>query len=407
MTPRRVVVTGLGLMTPLGCDIDSFFGNLVSGRSGISRHPDPAVRHEVGWVKDELRTSFSKLQMLDLDRVSQLSLLAAQQAVAQAALKGPLGESTGVFFGTGAGGIETMERAYGGYFGVRDPNQKLLTVLSAMPHAPASHVALRHGVRGECQTYSTACSSSAVAIGEAFRRVRDGYLDRALAGGGESMITPAVLASWSDMRVLCGSPEGGEGTGCRPFSADRCGFALAEGAAFVVLESLEGACDRGARPLAELVAYGVSNDGSHISRPSSRGQVLAMRRALEMARISPERIGYINANGTATLAGDVVETHAIKEVFGDHAHQLAVSSTKSAHGHLIGAAGAVEFIATLLAVDRQVAPPTTHWHARDPECDLDYVPGKGRPLREVSHVMTNSFGFGGNNASLILRRLER
>ncbi len=403
MKPRRVVVTGMGLMSPLGCTPERFFDKLIAGHTGIGRHPDPAIRQEVGWVREEVGGHFTRLQLLDLDRLSQLALMAAQQALDAAALPLPLGEQAGVFFGTGAGGVETLEHAFGGFFGRPDERQKLLAILSAMPHAPASQVALRHGALGECQTYSTACSSSAVAIGEAFRRIRDGYLDLALAGGGESMITPAVLSGWNDMRVLCDSPALSPGTGCRPFSADRSGFALAEGAGFVVLESLDGARERGARPLAELVAYGVSNDGSHMSRPHPRGQVQAMRRALHMAGIERESIGYLNANGTATLAGDVVETRAIKEVFGDHAHQLAVSSTKSAHGHLIGAAGVVEFIATLMALDRQVAPPTTHWAMRDPDCDLDYVPGTGRPMDGVSHMMSNSFAFGGNNVSLILR----
>jgi 3-oxoacyl-[acyl-carrier-protein] synthase II len=406
MKTRRVVVTGMGLLCPLGNSPGNFFDNLIAGATGIMRHPNPAVGKPVGMVRDDVACHFTKLQQLDLDRVSQLSLLAAQQALDMAGLVAPLGNEAGMFFGTGAGGIESIEQAYASFFGKGGDDHKLLTILSAMPHAPASQVAMRHGIKGECQTYSSACSSSAVAIGEAFRRVRDGYLDRAVAGGGESMLSPGVLDSWNSMRVLCDDPDAAPGTGCRPFSGDRCGFSLGEGAAFVVLETLEAARERGAPVVAEIVGYGVSNDASHMSRPQPQGQVLAMQRAMAMMRGKPQKIGYINANGTATQAGDVTETRAIKMVFGDHAHQTPVSSTKSAHGHLVGAAGVVEFIAALMALSRQVVPPTTHWASRDPECDLDYVPHVGRRVDNLTHVMSNSFAFGGSNASLIAQRIE-
>ncbi|MBC7438016.1 MAG: beta-ketoacyl-[acyl-carrier-protein] synthase family protein [Bdellovibrionales bacterium] len=406
MKTRRVVVTGMGLLCPLGNTPDSFFDKLIAGGTGIAPHPNPEVAKPVGMVQGEVAGHFTKLQQLDLDRVSQLSLLAARQALGMAGLVGPLGNDAGMFFGTGAGGIESIEHAYASFFGRGNDDQKLLTILSAMPHAPASQVAMRYGIRGECQTYSSACSSSAVAIGEAFRRVRDGYLDRAVAGGGESMLSPGVLDSWNSMRILCDDPESAPGTGCRPFSGDRCGFSLGEGAAFVVLETLDAARERGVRVVAEIVGYGVSNDASHMSRPQPQGQVLAMQRAMAMMRGKPHKIGYINANGTGTQAGDVTETKAIKMMFGDHAYQMPVSSTKSAHGHLVGAAGAVEFIAALMALTRQVVPPTTHWACRDPECDLDYVPQLGRQVQNLTHVMSNSFAFGGSNASLIAQKLD-
>ncbi|RYX88329.1 MAG: beta-ketoacyl-[acyl-carrier-protein] synthase family protein [Comamonadaceae bacterium] len=403
---HRVVVTGVGVICPLGHSSGEFFDRLVAGECGLGTHPDPAILRQVGVVRGDLAPHFTPLQLLDLDRVSQLSLLAAKQAVEMAGLQGPLGESAGVFFGTGAGGIQSMEQAYASFFGQLGGEQKLLTVLAAMPHAPASQVALRYGVKGECQTYSSACSSSTVAIGEAFRRIRDGELRFALAGGGESMLTPGVLHSWSSLRVLCDEPPQAPGTGCRPFSADRSGFALGEGAAFVVLESLAEVRARGAYAIAEITGYGVSNDASHISRPNPLGQVLAMRRALAMGRTKPHEVGYINANGTGTQAGDLTETNAIKMVFGDHAHQLAVSSTKSGHGHLIGAAGAVEFVASLMALTRQVVPPTANWTSRDAGCDLDYVPRIGRPVEGLSHIMCNSFAFGGNNAVLVAKAIE-
>ncbi len=408
MRARRVAVTGMGLVTPIGNSPDSFFDRLAGGHSGIGRHPDPSIDQAVGVVSHDLSRHFTALQRMDMDRVSLLSLLAAQQALDMSGLAGqaPLGETAGVFFGTGAGCIGSVEQAYAGYFGTGRRQSQLLPILSAMGHAPASQVALRFGIKGESQTYSIGCSSSAVAIGEAFRRIHDGYLDCAVAGGGESMLTPGVMKSWQALRVLCSDPPGAPGTGCRPFSADRSGFALGEGAGFVVLEEMEKARSRGAVVIAELAGYGVSNDACHLSRPQIQGQVLAMQRALEAGHVSPGRIGYINANGIGTHAGDVAETRAIKQVFGQKAWKIPVSSTKSAHGHLIGAAGAVEFIASLMALARQVVPPTTHWTCADPDCDLDYVPGTGRKVRGLKYVMSNSFAFGGTNASLVARRLD-
>jgi 3-oxoacyl-[acyl-carrier-protein] synthase II len=346
------------------------------------------------------------MQLLNIDRVSQLAMLAAKRAVADAGLEHPedLGENTGVYFGTGMGGAESTELAYAKFFNAGGEKKKLLTIPAAMTHAPASQVALAHGVRGECQTYSTACSSSAVAIGEAYRRIRDGHVTLALTGGAECVLTPGILDSWAAMRVLCSDPADAPGTGCRPFSADRTGFAIGEGAAVLVLENLDHARARRARALAEVVGFGVSNDATHITKPCPVGQALAMRRALDDARVGPADIGYINAHGTATRAGDVAETRAIKTVFDDKAYEIPISATKSAHGHLMGATGAVEFLAMVLALGEQCVPPTTHWTVPDPECDLDYVPGMGREIEGLEYALSNSFAFGGNNAVLIARR---
>ncbi len=408
MKQRRVAVTGMGLVTPVGSSPDSFFEKLVAGVSGIARHPDLSFAQPVGRVRCDLRRHFTALQLTEMDRVTQLSLLAAQQAVEMSGLaaRGPLGDTAGVFFGTGAGCIGSVEQAYAGYFSAGTRQSQVLPLLSAMSNAPASQVALRYGIKGESQTYTIACSSSAVAVGEAFRRIRDGYLDSAVAGGGESMLTPGVMRGWQAMRVLCSDPADAPGTGFRPFSADRNGFALGEGAGFVVLEALEHARQRGAHVIAELVGYGVSNDASHLSRPQIQGQVLAMQRALQCSRVLPGKIGYINANGIGTFAGDVAETRAIKAVFGQRAHRIPVSSTKSAHGHLVGAAGVVEFIASLMALNRQMVPPTTHWTSPDPDCDLDYVPHFGRPVSGLRYVMSNSFAFGGTSASLVARWID-
>jgi 3-oxoacyl-(acyl-carrier-protein) synthase len=278
-----------------------------------------------------------------------------------------------------------------------------------MTHAPASQIALDLGIRGECQTYSTACSSAAVAIGEAFRRIQHGYLTTAIAGGADCILMPGVLDSWLAMHVLCQSPADAPYAGCRPFSANRTGFAMGEAAGVLVLENLDAATARGATIIAELVGYGVSNDATHITKPNPAGQALAMRRALACAGIVPTDIGYINAHGTATGAGDVAETQSIKAVFGDHAYQLAVSSTKSAHGHCMGGTAAVEFIATVLALQNQMIPPTTHYDTPDADCDLDYVPHLGRAVpadKPLRYAASNAFAFGGNNAVLIAKRWE-
>ena len=403
--PNRVVVTGMGVLSPLGNSVNEFFANLVAGQTGIRHHPEKILPRTVGVVDFAPEQHFSKIQLLGLDRVSQFAIVAAGQAVNQAGLKAdaPLGDDVGVFFGTGAGGAESTEHAYAKYFNAGGEKKKLLTIPAAMTHAPASQVAIRFGVRGECQTYSTACSSSSVAIGEAYRRIRDGYLYCALAGGAECVLTPAILDNWMVMQVLCNDKSDVGGTGCRPFSADRTGFAIGEGAGMLILESLDAAQARGATILAEIVGYGVSNDAMHITKPNAAGQALAMQRALTDARIDARQIDHINAHGTATLAGDAVEMQSIKAVFGKHAYAIPVSATKSAHGHLMGATGVVELIATIQALQQQTVPPTTHWTTPDPDCDLDYVPGKGRPVQGLQYAMSNSFAFGGNNVALVAR----
>lgn len=407
----RVVITGIGIQSPLGRTGPEFFDRLCAGESGIRTHPDPAITFPVGWVDFDAHAHFSKMQLLNLDRVSQFGVVAALDAVRNAGLntEEALGEMTGVYFGTGAGGAESSEHAYAKFFGADGEKKKLLTIPAAMIHAPASQVALRLGVRGECQTYSTACSSAAVAIGEAYRRIRDGYIKIAITGGADCVLMPGILDSWSAMRVLCIDPadQGGEsGTGCRPFSAERTGFAIGEGAAVLVLETWEAAQARGIQILAEIVGYGVSNDASHLTKPNAAGQAMAMRSALTDAGLQPADIGYINAHGTATHAGDRAETQSIKTVFKDHAYCIPISATKSAHGHLMGATGAVELVATVMALQQQVVPPTSFYGKPDPECDLDYVPTKSRSVTDLNYALSNSFAFGGNNAALIVRRCE-
>lgn len=404
--PHRVVVTGLGVVSPLGNTASAFWQSLLAGQSGIRLLPDGEIDFPVGWVNFALQEHFTRAQINTIDRVALLSMTVAAQALEQAGLRavGRLGDDAGVYWGSGMGGADSLEQAYAKFFAAGGLRKKVLTVPAAMVHASGSQVALKYGVTGECQTYSTACSSASVAIGEAFRRIRSGQMKMAIAGGSECLLVPGVLDSWKAMHVLCKDPEDATGTGCRPFSADRTGFAMGEGAAALVLETVESAKARGITPICEIVGFGVSNDATHITKPNPVGQVLAMTRALKEAQIRPEQIGHINAHGTATQAGDVAETESIKTVFGEHAYSLAISATKSAHGHLMGATGAVEFVAMALALREQAVPPTTHWTTEDPLCDLDYVPHKSREINALTYALSNSFAFGGNNAVLIAKR---
>jgi len=274
-----------------------------------------------------------------------------------------------------------------------------------MNNAAASFISIERGLKGPCLTFSTACSSSSVAIGEAFRLIRHGYADVMLAGGMESPLTCGNLMSWESLGTLAVEAED-PSMSCRPFSRDRTGFVLGEGAAVVVLESLERARNRGARIYGELAGYGSTADAEHITKPSMEGQSRAIEAALVEAGMGPDEIDYINAHGTATKANDVIETQAIKKVFGPRAYAIPISSTKSMHGHLLGAAGAVEFIASILALQRGVVPPTATLTIPDPECDLDYVPGEARTNVNLKAVMSQSFAFGGTNAVLIVRTFE-
>ncbi len=398
---RRVAVTGIGLMTCVGETPDSFFRNLMEGVSGITGSPRLAPEHKVGCIAFDSSRHFSKIQLLSIDRVSQMAMVVADRALDDACLKLEDTTRCGVFLGTGMGGTESLENAYWNFFRA-EQKKRLLTVPLAMNHAPASQIAMRHGIHGECQTFSAACSSSSIAIGDAYRRIKDGYLDTVLAGGAECMLTPGSINEWQSLQVLA-TAQGEPSTGCRPFSKDRSGFHIAEGACIVVLEEMEGALRRGARILAEIVGYGVANDASHITKPDEGGQSRAIEAALRDAGVAPGDIDYVNAHGTATAVGDVVETRSIKRVFGERAYAIPVSSTKSSHGHAIGATGAIEFAASVLALRHKAVPPTAFWQERDPDCDLDYVPGKGRAVDGLKTVMSNSFAFGGNNAVLVAR----
>jgi 3-oxoacyl-(acyl-carrier-protein) synthase len=306
--------------------------------------------------------------------------------------------------GTGMGGAGTLEEGYLEVLTAGEPRVRPLSVLLGMNNAAASYISMEFGLRGPNITYSTACSSSAIAIGEAARQIRHGYADVMLAGGSEALLTVGVMKAWEALRTLALEDPAGPGASCKPFSRQRNGLVLGEGACVMVLENAERAAARGARIYGELAGYACASDACHISKPDAAGQARAIRAALADACMQPADIGYINAHGTATLVGDVQETRAIKEVFGSRAPNIPVSSTKSMHGHLMGATGAVEFMASILAMHHKAVPPTINLNEPDPECDLDYVPNVGRHDVPLDAVMSNSFAFGGSNAVLIARR---
>ncbi|MGZ5034483.1 MAG: beta-ketoacyl-[acyl-carrier-protein] synthase family protein [Usitatibacter sp.] len=406
---RRVAVTGLGVVSPLGNDRDSFFASLAAGRSGVrrleGRYPERGATRIGAPADFDAAGHFPAPKLRMLDRVSQFALVAAAQALEQSreALAGIDPRRAGVFVGTGMGGSETTDDGYHTLYAENSDRVKPYSVLMAMNNAAASWIGLEHGLQGPNLTYSTACSSSAVAIGEAARRIAAGEVDVMIAGGAEAPLTFGTLKAWEALKTLATEDPADPAATCKPFSKDRSGLVLGEGAAMVVLEERDRALARGAIILAEIAGYGLCTDASHITRPSVPGQARAMALALQDAGVGPREIGYINAHGTGTQANDSVETAAIKEVFGEHAYRIPISSTKSMHGHLLGAAGALEFVASVLAMQHRTIPPTLHLRVPDPECDLDYVAQGARRGIDMGAVLSSSFAFGGTNAVLVAR----
>ena len=409
---RRVAVTGLGIISPCGNTIDDFSFNLMAGKSGVRRIS--SAYSSLLSVKIAAEVDFNPLdyfikkQVSGMDRVNQFALAAASQAWkdSELSLDTKEKERAGVYIGCGMGGGNTIEDLYDQLFKHNADRVKPFTVLMVMNNASASRISIEYGLSGSCLTLSTACASSANAIGEAFRQVRDGYVDVMLAGGAEAFLTYGGFRSWESLRVLAVEDHEDPSKSCKPFSKNRTGLVLGEGAAMVVLEEMERAVRRGAPIYAELIGYGSTSDAGHITRSSLEGQARAMVEALKDAGLLPEDIDYINAHGTATQWNDLSETQAIKKVFDDYACKVPVSSTKSMHGHTMGAAGAIEFIVSLLAIKNQAVPPTINLDQPDPECDLDYVPNIGRKGVTVNAVMSNAFGFGGTNAALIAGKMK-
>jgi 3-oxoacyl-[acyl-carrier-protein] synthase II len=410
---RRVGVTGLGVISPCGNNIDDLSANIMAGKSGVRRISSEyanllsvRIAAEVDFDPSD---HFTKKQVSSLDRVNQFALAATSQAWKDSGLSLDTKEKerAGVYIGSGMGGGNTIEYLYDQLFRHNADRVKPLTVLMVMNNASASHISIAYGLSGPCLTISTACASSANAIGEAFRQIRDGYVDVMLAGGAEAFLTYGSFRSWESLRVLATEDPEDSSKSCKPFSKNRTGLVLGEGAGVLVLEEMERALSRGAPLYAEILGYGSTSDAFHITKPSFEGQSRGISEALKEAGISSEEIDYINAHGTATQWNDLLETKAIKEVFGDYAYKIPISSTKSMHGHTMGAAGAIEFIVSLLAIKHQAVPPTINLDQPDLECDLDYVPNVGRKGVKVNTVMSNSFAFGGTNAVLVAKKLER
>jgi len=340
------------------------------------------------------------------DRISLYALVAADLAIRDSRidLKAEDLGRFGVSTGTSLGGAISQEAAYSDIFVGGASRLSPFTLVKVMYNGPTAHIALRYALEGPCLTYSTTCSSSAVSIGEAMKQIRHGYADMMLAGGSEALFAYVSIKAWQALQVLAPPRSDNVAATCRPFSRDRNGTVLGDGAAFVMLEDLEHARARGAHIYGELAGYGVCNDSSHMTQPSVKAQTNAMRLALQDADMVPDSIDYINAHGTGTPLNDLTETEAVKDLFGTHATKLAMSSTKSMHGHLVGAAGALELLICTLAITRQEIPPTAHLEQADPRCDLDYVPLLGRPTR-VRAAMSNSFAVGGTASVLVIREL--
>lgn len=406
---RRVVITGLGVVSPIGDDPSRFMRALLEGRSGIgllSPELTDGLQGIVGAQANfDASRHFPTPHAAQLDRGSQMALVAAAQATRDAGLDDAdtQRDRIGVYWGTGMGGATTLDDAYWRLYAKGQGAVRPLTIMMAMNHAPAAQISIAHRFTGPLLTFSSACASSAHALGEALRAIRLGVADAVVAGGSEALLAPGALRAWDALRTLAVPDREDPARSCKPFARDRTGLVLGEGAAALVLEADSLARARGVHIYAELVGYGACADSTHLSRPDSAGQARAMRLALEDAGLDPQDVGYINAHGTATRVGDIAETEAIKAVFGEHAHRLPVSSTKSMHGHLMGAAGALELIVAVLALELRALPPTAHLQEADPACDLDYVPNVARRDVAANAVMSNSFAFGGANAALVAR----
>ncbi len=400
---QRVVVTGLGMISALGQNTAESWHALCAGHSGI--RPIESVdrtrlRFQNGAeVRDfEVAAHFEKKQADQLDRFAQFALVATREAVADAKIEWTeeLRAQTAIVTGSCLGGKIAEDQVFCNVYSTPAKGAHPLSIPRAMTNAAASHIAMEFGVMGPTFTISTACASANHAIGQAFWMVRSGLVQLAITGGSEAPFTYGHLKKWEPLRVI--APDL-----CRPFSQDRRGMILGEGGATIVLESLATAQARGARIYAEIVGFGMSADAYHLTQPLAAGAARAMVAALRDARVAPEQIGYINAHGTGTLANDAMEVAALRSVFGLHADRLAVSATKSMHGHALGAAGALEAVATILALQHGVLPPTMNFTTADPQCDLDVIPNVARQA-QVEYAVSNSFAFGGLNAVLAFRR---
>jgi 3-oxoacyl-[acyl-carrier-protein] synthase II len=410
---RRVVVTGVGLVCGCGIGTEEAWAHLLAGRSGIG----PITQFDpTGFdcrIAGEVR-NFDPLQWIEkkevkkMGRFIQLAVAASDFAMKMAGLevKPEAGEATGVYIGSGIGGFDVIEREHSKLLQGGPGKISPFFIPASIINLASGYISIRYGARGPNSATATACSASAHSVGDAYRIIERCDADVMICGGAEAAITPMGVGGFAAMKALSTRNDEPE-RASRPFDAQRDGFVVGEGAGVLILESLEHAERRGARILAEIVGYGMTGDAYHITQPAEQGDgaYRVMGKTLESAKIAPAEVGYINAHGTSTPLGDAIETVAIKRLFGEHARKVAVSSTKSMTGHLLGGAGGLEAGITVLALRDQVAPPTINYENPDPDCDLDYVPNQARrmPLR---YALSNSFGFGGTNAALLFRRWE-
>jgi nodulation protein E len=401
----RVVITGVGVISALGLDREQFWSSLIAGKSGIGEFEQseygPVRFKNAAFVRGYVAENyFPDKNIAFMDRFAQFSLIAAREAVGQAGIEwdDELRERAAIITGSCIGGRIAEEAGYWNLFHLNKNRVHPLTIPLGMANSGASQISMEFGVHGPTFTYSTACSSSAHALGHAFWMVRSGATPLAIAGGADAPIYFGNMKAWEAMRVV--SPDT-----CRPFSLDRAGMILGEGAAMLVLEPLDSALARGARPIVEIVGFGMSSDASHITQPLAEGAARAIRGALKDGGIAPEQVGYINAHGTGTEANDKMECAAIRLVFCGHADKMPISSTKSMHGHTLGAAGAIEAAATAFALDRGILPPTANFTQPDPDCDLDVIPNQAREA-SVEIALSQSFAFGGLNAVLAMRSMR-
>ncbi|MHB8736594.1 MAG: beta-ketoacyl-[acyl-carrier-protein] synthase family protein [Terriglobales bacterium] len=411
---NRVVITGMGVLSACGNSVDVFWDHLSAGRSGLAPltrlAPERVANNVAGEVRDFHSSQHFGKQGELLDRFAQLALVATRQALADAGLPARFGEAAegppatrvGVYTGSALGGAESQDTAYQQLYAKGASRVHPFSIPRCMMNAPSAHISMETGAQGPCLAVSTACASATHALGEAMRWLRAGMVDVVLAGGCDAPLSYGVIKAWEAMRVLAPAGDRPQAA-CRPFSMDRSGMVLAEGAAMFVLETEAHARARGARVRAELAGYGASADAGHITQPTVRGPLRAMQLAMQEAGFSAASLDYINAHGTGTRLNDSTEIAAIRELLGPHATQVSISSTKSMLGHAMGASGGLELAACVLALEHQLVPPTANFQAPDPECDLDVTPNVAR-ARRVEAVLSNSFAFGGLNAVLALRR---
>jgi 3-oxoacyl-[acyl-carrier-protein] synthase II len=409
--PRRVVITGIGLVTPLGTGIEENWSSLMLGKSGIGpiTHFDASgyTTRIAGEVRNFRPEDFiSRKELRKMDPFLQVALGAARLAFDDSGSKIPseIANRAGVFMGCGLGGLTTIEEYHKVLLASGPKKVSPFFIPMLIGNMAPGLISIYHGAKGPNLSVQTACAAGTHAVGQAFHMVRDGMADIMLTGGAESVVTPLCVAGFNSMRALSTRNDEPE-RASRPFDKDRDGFVLGEGAAVMILEELDMAIDRGAKIYAEIVGFGASGDAFHMAAPAPNGEGAArcMRASLEDAGVDPSEVDYINAHGTSTDLNDKYETQAIKTVFGDHARKLAVSSTKSMTGHLLGAAGGVEAAYTAISLERQMIPPTINYENPDPDCDLDYVPNTAREAT-IRVAMSNSFGFGGTNGTLVFRK---